>query len=132
MNNNKKIFALLFILGGLAASSAPSLLAENWPQWRGPFFNGSTTEKGLPPRFSKTENVKWVADLPGPSAATPVIWDGRVFVNSVDQQAGTLQALCLDRATGKTLWQHETGVGIGLDEKSNFASPSPVTDGKLV
>ena len=129
---NYRIFVLLSITGGLVLSRVPSLRAENWPQWRGPFFNGSTTEKGLPTRFSKTENVKWVADLPGPSAATPVIWDDRVFVNSVDQQAGTLQALCLARATGKTLWQHETGVGISLDEKSNFASPSPVTDGKLV
>jgi hypothetical protein len=27
--------------------SVPSR-AENWPQWRGPYFNGSTTEKGLP------------------------------------------------------------------------------------
>jgi len=120
------------LTAGLVLSRAPSLRAENWPQWRGPFFNGSTTEKDLPTRFSKSENVKWVADLPGPSAATPVIWDDRIFVNSVDQQAGTLQALCLDRATGKTLWQRETGVGMSLDEKSNFASPSPVTDGKLV
>src|ERR1043166_7399837 len=30
--------------------------AENWAQWRGPFFNGSTTEGGLPTEFSKTKN----------------------------------------------------------------------------
>src|SRR5437762_13020685 len=109
MNMGRKKFFLALALGGLVIGSSLSLGAENWPQWRGPFFNGSTTEKGLPTRFSKTENVKWVADLPGPSAATPVIWDDRVFVNSVDQQAGTLQALCLARPTGTTLWQHETG-----------------------
>ena len=29
--------------------------AENWPQWRGPYFNGSTTEKDLPTQWSKTQ-----------------------------------------------------------------------------
>ena len=132
MSIGKKISALILALGGLVASFPPSLPAEQWPQWRGPSFNGSSTEQGLPTRFSKTENVNWVAYLPGPSAATPIIWGDRIFVSSVDQQAGTLQAICLDRAKGKTLWKHETGVGIRVDDMSNFASPSPVTDGKLV
>src|SRR5437879_9840031 len=123
MNYSKKIFILISITAGLVLSRAPSLRAENWPQWRGPFFNGSTTEKGLPTRFSKTENVKWVADLPGPAAATPIIWNDCVFVSSVDQKARTLQALCLERSGGKPLWKRETGVGLGLDDKSNFASP---------
>src|SRR5947207_5032945 len=131
MNLVKKLFVLLVTLGGLMAVTTPAVRAENWPQWRGPFFNGSTTEKGLPTTFSKTENVKWVAGLPGPSAATPVIWSDRVFVSSVDQKVGTLQALCLDRGSGKILWKKEAGVGLGLDDRSNFASPSPVTDGKL-
>src|SRR5437879_10256169 len=132
MNPVRKKFALIWALVALINSSTRSVRAENWPQWRGPSFNGSTTEKGLPTTFSKTENVKWVADFSGPSAATPIIWNDRVFVSSVDQQAGTLQALCLDRASGKTLWQRETGAGIKVDDKSNFASPSPVTDGNLV
>ncbi len=132
MNLAKRVSVLILTLGGLAASSTHSLRAENWPQWRGPSFNGSTTEKALPTTFSKTENVKWVASLPGPSAGTPIIWNDRIFVSSVDERAGTLQAICLDRAHGKALWQRETGVGIKVDDKSNFASPSPVTDGNLI
>jgi len=132
MNNGKSLFALLLTFVALIATASQSARGENWPQWRGPSFNGSTADTGFPATFSKTENVKWVANLPGPSAATAVIWNERVFVSTVDQQAGTLQAVCLDRANGKVLWQHETGAGIRIDEKSNFASPSPVTDGKLV
>ena len=132
MNNGKRTLAPFLALGGLIAFAALPLRAENWPQWRGPFFNGSTADKGVPATFSKTENVKWVADLPGPSAATPIVWNDHVFVSSVDQKAGTLQAVCLDRATGKVLWKHDTGTGLGLDDKSNFSSPSPVTDGKRV
>src|SRR5438093_1399942 len=132
MNPRRKLFVLIWALGGLITSPGHSARAENWSQWRGPFFNGSTTEKGLPSIFSKTENVNWVADLPGPSAATPIIWNDRVLLSSVDQKAGTLQAICLDRATGRALWKRETGVGVSLDDRSNYASPSPVTDGKLV
>src|SRR5204863_682907 len=104
----------------------------NWPNWRGPNFNGSSPEKNLPTEWSKTENIAWQVDLPGPSAATPAVWEDHVFVSSPDTGTKTLQALCLDRRTGKVLWQRETGVGIARDPKSNFASPSPVTDGQRV
>jgi outer membrane protein assembly factor BamB len=106
--------------------------AENWPQWRGPHFDGSSTEQNLPAEFSKTNNVKWTASLPGPSAATPIVWGDRVFVSSTDTRTKTLRAICLDRQTGKQLWNQETGMGFNLDDRSNLASPSPITDGKLV
>src|ERR1041385_265265 len=106
--------------------------AENWMQWRGPSFNGSTTERGLPTEFSKTKSVKWVAELPGPSAATPIIWEDKVFVSSGDDKAKSLRAMCVERTTGKVLWNNPVGVGYNNDEKSNFSSPSPVTDGRVV
>jgi outer membrane protein assembly factor BamB len=106
--------------------------AENWAHWRGPNFNGSSTEQNLPADFSKTNNVVWTTALPGTSAATPIIWNDNVFVSSADDAAKAMRALCLDRKSGKILWNQEVGVGYNFDEKSNFASPSPVTDGKLV
>jgi outer membrane protein assembly factor BamB len=111
---------------------AASAHAENWPHWRGPNFNGSSAEKNLPDSFSKTENVKWVADLPGPSAATPIIWGDTVFISSTDQKTKTLRAMALDRKTGKVLWNVEVAPGFSQDNNSNFASPSPTTDGSLV
>ena len=58
--------------------------AENWAQWRGPAFNGSSPETGLPTTFSTTEGVKWTVPLPGFSGATPAIWGDSVFVSSPD------------------------------------------------
>jgi outer membrane protein assembly factor BamB len=104
----------------------------NWAQWRGPHFNGSTTEQNLPESWSKTENVAWIADLPGPAGAVPVIWEDRVFVSTTDKQAKSIHALCLDRKTGKILWQEKIADAFARDNMSNFASPSPATDGKLV
>src|SRR4051812_7861403 len=57
------------ILAGLAVMASFSCPAENWPQWRGPNFDGSSPEKSLPADFSKTQNIKWFAPLPGSSAA---------------------------------------------------------------
>ena len=105
--------------------------AENWPQWRGPFFNGSTSESNLPVQWSKTENVAWVTALPGYSGATPAIWEDRVFVASPDDQKNLL-LICLDRKTGAVLWQKTVGGGNQEKGRNNMASPSPVTDGKLV
>lgn len=109
-----------------------TLHAENWPHWRGPAFNGSSTETGLPTDFSKTNGVKWVAPMPGPSASTPIIWNDLVFVSSTDRPKKTLVALALDRQSGAVRWRAEVGVGFQYDEMSNFASPSPVTDGRVV
>ncbi len=111
---------------------APAARANDWPQWRGPFFNGSTDETNLPVQFSRTENVVWVARLPGASAATPIVWEDRVFISAADHERDTLVACCYDRKTGKLLWQHDVGKGIRKDYRSTFAAPSPVTDGQRV
>ena len=108
--------------------------AADWPQWRGPNFNGSTDEKNLPVKWSQTENVAWSVDLPGPSAATPIISGDRVFISSVDSATDSLLAMCFDRTNGKILWCHQVEVAKGTrrDYRSNYAAPSPVTDGHLV
>jgi outer membrane protein assembly factor BamB len=115
-------------LFGLAAVSSP---AANWPQWRGPFLNGSTTETHLPDTFSKTENVLWSAPMPGSASATPIIWDDAVFINSPDAD-GNLLLLCLDRQTGKARWQQQVCAGNKVKGRNNSSSPSPVTDGSTV
>ncbi|MBE3069705.1 MAG: PQQ-binding-like beta-propeller repeat protein [Planctomycetes bacterium] len=123
--------ALAAVIAVTLAMPAGTASAADWPQWRGPAMNGSTTETGLPATFSPTENVAWVAPMPGQSGATPIVSGDRVFVSSVDEKTQRLLALCLDLATGKVLWQRETGQNRRA-MRNNMASPSPVTDGKAV
>ncbi len=112
---------------------AASLHAGDWPHWRGPHFNGSTSETNLPTSWSTTENVRWSVDLPGPGASTPIIVGDNVFLTSTDPATATLKALCLDRASGKPRWVEEVESGeIRRDSRSTFAAPSPVTDGQIV
>lgn len=58
------------------------LRAENWPQWRGPFASGVSSESGLPVSWSEKENVAWTAALPGLGVSSPIVWGDRVFVTS--------------------------------------------------
>ena len=122
----------IFLAVAIALCLTMDTSAENWPQWRGPYFNGSTTESNLPTHWSQTENVAWSVDLPGASAATPVVWNDHVFVSSSDAENDELKALCFARKTGQLLWQHTVAKGIRKDSRSNFAAPSPATDGEVV
>jgi outer membrane protein assembly factor BamB len=116
-------------------------LAQDWPNWRGPNHDGSAEVEGLPATFSKTENVKWAASLPGPGAGTPIVIGSRVFLTAIEPDGGKLLAICIDRDTGEERWVAEAGSGYRPDgageatsihRRSNYASPSPATDGERV
>ncbi len=122
--------ALLIGLSPCALTAAPK--GENWPQLRGPEFNGSSQEADVPATFSKTENVKWSVDMPGTGSSTAVVWDDRVFITSADPENDALEAFCFNRETGKQLWKKTLASKTRQDDRSNYAAPSPATDGKRV
>ena len=70
------------ILAGLLALAAIGARAESWPQFRGSAGSGVSRETRLPQRWSATENVSWVADIPGRGWSSPIVWGDRVFVTS--------------------------------------------------
>ena len=76
------------VLGpGLAiALLAAPVMADNWPQWRGPSGTGASTETGLPDSWSDTSHVAWKARLRGVGISSPIVWGDRVYVTS---QAGS-------------------------------------------
>ncbi len=143
-------------------SKAPA--STNWAQWRGPDSQGISAEKNLPTEWSSTKNVVWKAALPGVGFSQPIIWGKKVFVTTgieggkapADHKAPkhmvgneefkhpdwtgvdklhTFKVLCLDRDSGKVLWEKTSYQGTVLDyrhKSSNYAAPTPVTDGKYV
>jgi len=111
-----------------------TLVLQDWPQWRGPSFDGASAVTGLPHELSKEKGVRWSAELPGPGAATPIVLAERVFVSAAVEDTGLL-ALCLDARTGSLQWEDEAGSGYRpggkgskarRDDRSDYASPSPV------
>src|SRR4051794_3950922 len=92
------------ILSILLLASIP-LRAGEWPGWRGPRGDGHSDETNIPTRWSATENVHWKVAIPGKGHSSPVVWGDRVFLTTALEQERQRVLLCLDRRTGKTLWQ---------------------------
>ena len=136
-----------FLMANLVLAGS---LRADWPQWRGPKSDGSApAARDLAVDWSQTRNVLWRAKTPSWSAATPIVWKDTVFVTSAEEGftqlgggtgrrgAGELGPdkiflLALNRKDGSVLWQRQIDSGNQPSRKQNSASPSPITDGKLV
>jgi outer membrane protein assembly factor BamB len=111
-----------------------SARAEEWPGWRGPRGDGTSTETGLPVRWNATDNIAWKVPLPGIGHSSPILCGDRLFVTTCVQPQLQRVLLCLDRRDGKILWQRVVCTS-RLEPKhklNSFASSTPVTDGKYV
>ena len=90
--------------------------ADDWPTWRGPSYNGVSTETGLiedwDPRGGEESNVLWRSEaLRGRS--TPIVINGRLYTLMRDQPETELEGekvVCADAATGELLWEHRFNV----------------------
>ncbi len=112
--NRRELLAL--VAAGAPAISAGAdqgLKATDWPRWRGPNADGVGRGQNLPLQWSRTENVRWSATLPGWGTGSPVVYGDRVFVTSQAQEGEkkSLLTLCFHRRTGEQLWFHDFGLG---------------------
>lgn len=112
-----------------------SLMAEDWPQFRGPTGQGLSVTKGLPIQWSETENIAWKVPVPGHGWSSPVIADGHVFLTTAvpDEEGHELRTLCLDAKSGETMWDVKVfdqpgGESIEKHAKNSHASPTPVIE----
>jgi outer membrane protein assembly factor BamB len=119
-----------FVVGaGIVTASG-----ENWPCWRGPRLDGTSTELKLPVHWGPESNVVWAADLPGVGHASPIIWDDKIFIAAALPDSEQRLLLCLDRGSGQLVWQ-QTVLAAPLEHKhslNSYASSTPATDGSSV
>jgi len=128
------LLGALAVVVGMVVPAREVRAAEGseWWNWRGPHFDGSSDAKGLPAEFGAEKNLLWSVSLAGNGHGTPVVVGDRIFTTIVDANR-KLIAMCLGRADGKVVWQHEMGMGLIRGKGENdVATPSPTTDGKTV
>lgn len=143
---------------------AATVSAGNWPQWRGPDGSGISNEKNLPSEWSPTKNIKWKTPIDGRAHSSPIVWGNKVFLTTAVEgepvpgakavkhvlegdkeflhpdsigadRKHTFKVICLDRETGKIVWQANAWEGTPYDNrhrKSSYAASTPATDGKMV
>ena len=119
--------AAVFLATGVAA-------AEDWPGWRGPRADGTVTDKGFAHTWSSKDNVKWKLELPGTGHSSPVVSKGKVFVAGCVEADKSRVLYCVDRTTGKIVWEKASVVS-DLERKhgeNSWASSTPAADGERV
>jgi outer membrane protein assembly factor BamB len=151
--------SLLFF--AVVLSAAPK--STYWSYWRGPDADGMAVGDA-PLHWSDSQNIKWKAEIPGRGHSSPVIWGDRIFLTTAiktgaastpEQPAAKptpggrmplvtpgpqvehkFVVICLDRKTGKTVWQQTAITAVPHEgyhsQYGSFASNSPVTDGKNI
>lgn len=128
----RKFLSLAFLMAGLISNNVSQ--AQNWPCWRGPAGDGTSTETNLPTQWDATTNVLWKSLVPGVGYASPIVWEDKLFTLTALPETNEKILLCYNGNNGDLLWQKTVLKG-AFEAKHNdnsFASGTPATDGKLV
>jgi len=111
---------------------SPTLAAE-WPQWRGPYSDGSVSgpsrESPLPDELA----VVWKRQIGG-GYSGPIVSGDRVWAHS--RQGGEEVVSCFGLSTGETLWRKSYTVPFHQDDDARSHGRGPyatpvLSDGRL-
>src|ERR1035437_10177387 len=102
MTNLKSLPCILLLL---IINSVCVIQAQNWPGWRGPNGDGTSSETSLPVKWDSVTNVAWKTIVPGKGYSSPVIWKDKLFITTAIQETQEKILLCYDNRSGKLLWQ---------------------------
>jgi outer membrane protein assembly factor BamB len=131
---------------------------RNWPSFRGDGSagNGDGQRAVTDWDVATGKNIKWKTPIPGVATSSPIVWGNRVFATTAVSSAGDnsfrtglygdvkpvddlspheWKIYCLDKASGKILWEKAAVIGAPRTKrhtKSSQASSTPVTDGRRV
>jgi outer membrane protein assembly factor BamB len=106
MPDLKPAAGLSFLILALALPASP----EDWTEWRGPARNGTSSERGLPARWSPAgENLAWRA--PYGARSTPVVLGDRLYLLDAstdpikEREKVQERLLCLNADSGALIWE---------------------------
>jgi outer membrane protein assembly factor BamB len=142
----------------LDAKPVERTAARNWPGFRGEHASGNGDGQGAVVEWDvdTQQNIRWKTAIPGISNASPVVWGPRVFVVTAvtaegdktfrtglygdvapvdDLSEHVWKIYCLDKATGKILWERDVFTGapkVKRHPKASQANSTPATDGRRV
>lgn len=105
-------------------------MAANWPDFL-PHTRNLAVDADLPVQWGPETNIAWSVDLPGDGQSSPIVWNGRVVVTSVEGEMKDRNLItCFDFENGKRIWQKS--FDSSLKVKSSLyvsrAAPTPVAD----
>ena len=97
-----KTIAVVLLLVNAVSADAPD--PEGWSRFRGPNGSGVSTSRRLPAELGPSTNVIWKTELPF-GHSSPALTHDRILVTAA--RGGRLVTICLDRRTGRIVWERE-------------------------
>jgi outer membrane protein assembly factor BamB len=105
--------------------------SDQWPQFRGPDGTGHSDARDLPLTWSETENVVWKTAIHDRGWSSPVIYGRQIWLTSATKDGQSLFGLCIDRDTGKILFDQKL-FNVAKPQYAHpfntYASPTPVIE----
>ena len=123
---SKVLLLISFLLLG-----SLSVLAADWPQFRGPDGQGHSSEKDLPLEWGEDKNIVWKVPIPGLGWSSPVIQGDQIWLTTALGQGRSLRALSLHRKDGRILSEVEVFLKDSpgrIHSKNSHASPTPILE----
>jgi outer membrane protein assembly factor BamB len=107
-----------------------AVVADDWPQWRGPDRTGISKEKGLLRDWPEGgPKLAWKAEKFGTGYSSPVVVKGVVYTQTT--RDGAEYVVALDEKTGKEKWATEIGkVGPNKGPQYPGTRATPTVDGE--
>jgi len=122
----------IVLVGCVALMFASCVLAQDWPQWRGPNRDGKPTGFTAPQQWPAELTQKWRVTV-GFGDSTPALVGDKLYVSA--RQGEEEVTLCLNAANGNELWKDKYAAQAVTGPASRHPGPrsSPaVADGKVV
>jgi outer membrane protein assembly factor BamB len=123
------LLAALSLQGALAVAG-PSV--AEWPEFRGPKGDGTSSATGLPQAWSESQHVRWKTAIHDRGWSTPVVCGDQLWMTTATEDGRRMYAVAVDRESGKViqdleLFQVEKPQPLG-NSVNCYASPSPVIE----
>ncbi|MBC8291273.1 MAG: PQQ-binding-like beta-propeller repeat protein [Planctomycetes bacterium] len=99
-----RIYLVASLILGLSLSQrvvTQRASADDWPQFRGPGGQGLAPASRLPVHWSKTENVRWAADVPGVGWSSPVVRGNRIWLTTAVETKPTPEQIEAQRKASR-------------------------------
>jgi outer membrane protein assembly factor BamB len=122
-----------FICGFLVLLTLP-VMADNWPQWRGPQRDGISHEIGLLGEWPKEgPKLLWKSGETGSGYSTPAVVNDRLYLMG-NQGLEDEFVEALDVRDGKRIWSTRIGNVGNPKQQPNFpaARSTPTVDGDFI
>ncbi|MSR52914.1 MAG: serine/threonine protein kinase [Gemmataceae bacterium] len=138
------------LLAAIFLGTSTTAMAVDWMQFRGPGGSARSDTKGIPDKWSETENIVFKTKLPGMGTSSPITVGDAIYLTCYSgygesgtapgEQKDLLRHLvCLERKTGAIRWTKdikpelpESAYKPGNDAQHGYASSTPVSDGKHI